>query len=96
LKVGFFIFALLAAYPVAGYVLSGDFTTLELIAFGFACIAFVIVVLKDWRRGLYIALTWLLFEDFIRKFLGNNMAIYFVKDILITRFLGPINAKSRI
>ena len=84
LKVGFFIFALLAAYPVAGYVLSGDFTTLELIAFGFACIAFVIVVLKDWRMGLYIALTWLLFEDFIRKFLGNNMAIYFVKDILIT------------
>jgi hypothetical protein len=27
-------------------------------------------------------LTWLLFEDFARKYLGNNMAIYFAKDVL--------------
>jgi hypothetical protein len=26
---------------------------------------------------------WLLFEDFARKFLGNNMAIYFAKDFLL-------------
>jgi glycosyltransferase involved in cell wall biosynthesis len=25
---------------------------------------------------------WLLFEDFARKYLGNNMAIYFAKDVL--------------
>src|SRR2546429_6484126 len=31
-------------------------------------------------RSLF--LTWLLFEDFARKFLGNNMAIYFAKDFL--------------
>jgi hypothetical protein len=84
LTAGFFIFALLAAYQVAGYIIGGNFTSLELIAFGFGCFAFVIVVLKDWRRGLYVAFAWLLFEDFSRKFLGNNMAIYFVKDVLIT------------
>jgi len=27
-------------------------------------------------------LTWLLFEDFARKYLGNNMAIFFAKDAL--------------
>lgn len=28
-------------------------------------------------------MSWLLFEDFVRKFLGNNMAIYFGKDLLV-------------
>jgi len=39
-------------------------------------------ILVDWRNGLYFFLTWLLFEDFARKYLGNNMAIYFAKDVL--------------
>jgi hypothetical protein len=84
LTVGFYVFAIIAAYPIAGYVLNSDFASLELIAGCLACSAFVIVVLKDWRSGLYIALAWLLFEDFSRKFLGNNMVVYFVKDILIS------------
>jgi hypothetical protein len=52
---------------------------------GLACLAgaLVIFMLKDWRTGLYLFLAWLLFEDFARKFLGNNMAIYFVKDFLV-------------
>ena len=32
---------------------------------------------------VYLFLSWLLFEDFARKFLGNNMAIYFAKDFLV-------------
>ena len=32
---------------------------------------------------MYFFLTWLLFEDFARKFLGNNMVIYFAKDFLL-------------
>jgi len=39
-------------------------------------------VLSNWRNGLYFFLIWLLFEDFARKYLGNNMAIYFAKDVL--------------
>src|SRR5260370_1608220 len=39
-------------------------------------------MLNSWRNGLYFFLTWLLFEDFARKYLGNNMAIYFAKDVL--------------
>jgi hypothetical protein len=45
--------------------------------------ACVVAMLNNWRTGLYLFLTWLLFEDFARKFLGNNMAIYFAKDFLV-------------
>ena len=45
--------------------------------------AIVIVVINSWRSGLYFFLAWLLFEDLARKFLGNNMAIYFAKDTLL-------------
>jgi hypothetical protein len=39
--------------------------------------------MKTWRVGLYAFLIWLVFEDLPRKFLGNNMAIYFAKDALL-------------
>jgi hypothetical protein len=31
-------------------------------------------------------LVWLLFEDLVRKYLGNNMALYFGKDVLVAVF----------
>jgi hypothetical protein len=39
-----------------------------------------IAILNDWRRGLYVFVTWILFEGFVRKYLGNDMAAYFAKD----------------
>jgi len=39
--------------------------------------------LTDWRSGVYLFLTWLLFEDLVRKYMGNSMYIYFGKDALI-------------
>jgi hypothetical protein len=39
--------------------------------------------LLDWRSGVYFFLPWLLFEDLIRKYLGNSMYVYFGKDVLI-------------
>ncbi len=43
----------------------------------FAGGAVVVAILNDWRRGLYILLGWIVFEDLVRKYLGNNMAIFF-------------------
>src|SRR5438034_6605553 len=40
------------------------------------------VVLANWRTGIYFFLTWLLVEDLPRKFLGNDMRLYFAKDVL--------------
>ncbi len=40
-------------------------------------------VAREWRNGVYIFFAWLLFEDMVRKYMGNNMLIYFGKDILV-------------
>lgn len=79
---GFLVFFIVASYKAAGYVIADDMTGLSYIAMGFIGCAFIVAMLNDWRNGLYIFLAWLLFEDFARKFLGNNMAIYFAKDVL--------------
>ncbi len=79
---GFLIIFAVAAYKSANYVIAGDMTGLAFVALAFAGCAFIVVMLNNWRNGLYFFLTWLLFEDFARKYLGNNMAIYFAKDVL--------------
>src|SRR5215475_793876 len=73
---------LVLAYEAAGFILAGDTTGLIYIGLALLVAAFVISMLNNWRRGLYIFLVWLLFEDLARKFLGNNMIIYFAKDFL--------------
>ncbi len=80
---GFFVLAFLAAYKVAGDIIADDLSGLAYIAMFFVGGAGVIAILQDWRRGLYFFLAWLLLEDFVRKFLGNNMAIYFAKDFFL-------------
>jgi hypothetical protein len=60
--------------------------------------AIIIAILNNWRNGVYFFLSWLLFEDFVRKFLGNNMAIFFAKDFLALvvyiSFLAAIRRKE--
>jgi len=80
---GLFVAGAYAAYEAAQYVINDDMTGL---AYGAMCIvggAVVVAILNNWRNGVYLFLSWLLFEDFARKFLGNNMAIYFAKDFLV-------------
>jgi hypothetical protein len=79
---GFFLFMVLAAYQASRFILSGDTASLILAALFFSFAVIVVAMLNDWRNGLYFFLVWLLFEDFARKYLGNNMAIYFGKDLL--------------
>jgi hypothetical protein len=73
---------LLLAYEAAQLVLEGDVSTLVMSGMLFVGLAIVVTILNDWRRGLYLLLAWILFEDLFRKYLGNNMAIFFTKDIL--------------
>ncbi len=37
-------------------------------------------ILKNWRRGVYCFVAWIVVEDLIRKYLGNNMIVFFAKD----------------
>src|SRR5712692_623201 len=72
-----------AAWVVAGWIVSGSSSELLMGGLGLTALAIVIAILEDWRRGLYLFFVWLLFEDLARKYLGNNMYIYFGKDVLV-------------
>lgn len=80
---GFIALFIVTVYKASGYVIAGDMSGLVYVALLFIGSAFVVAMLNSWRNGLYFFLAWLLFEDFARKFLGNNMAIYFAKDVLV-------------
>lgn len=58
---------------------------LYLIVAGIGCVGTVValVVLRDWRSGLFIFLIWIMFEDLIRKYAGNSLSIFFAKDIVV-------------
>lgn len=73
---GFFGFAMLAAF-VFSYFITSDFNGLAILTVIAAGTAVFVVIMKNWRHGLYAVIVWLLFEDMVRKYLGNNMAIFF-------------------
>ena len=75
--------ALGAAWLVSQFVVNSDWTSLGLAFGALAGVAVAVKVLNDWRQGLYIFFGWLFFEDLVRKYLGNNMIVYFAKDFLV-------------
>ena len=83
-----------AAYKAAESILADDISTLAFVAIIFVAGAVTVAILNDWRRGLYLLFAWILFEDFVRKYLGNNMAIYFAKDgLAIVLYLSFFRAR---
>src|ERR1700678_4684377 len=81
--IGVLIIGLWVAYVLGSKIAAEDFRTLEYAGLVIAASAIAITILRDWRKGFYMFLIWLLFEDLVRKYLGNNIAIYFAKDILV-------------
>ena len=71
------------AYIFAQYVVSNDVIGLAYVALLCLGAIFAVAIINNWRTGVYCFLVWLLFEDLARKYLGNNMAIYFAKDALV-------------
>ncbi|MGH9730975.1 MAG: hypothetical protein ACRD4A_04690, partial [Candidatus Acidiferrales bacterium] len=82
ISVVLFLFSILAAWQAAQWISTGQTKMLIFAGMGFVLCAIALTILKSWRMGFYLFIVWLLFEDLIRKYLGNNMAIYFAKDIL--------------
>jgi hypothetical protein len=73
---------LLAAWTVGGWLAHGQTKLLVFAALGFVLLVIAFTILHNWRAGFYFFIVWLLIEDLIRKYLGNNMAIFFAKDCL--------------
>ncbi len=79
----FLVAAALGAYLVSGYVINDDLVGLVMLALPFGLLVVVAPMLRNWRTGAYVFLSWLMFEDIVRKYMGNNMAIFFCKDVLV-------------
>lgn len=79
---GLFVIGIWLAWQVGGKIVGGDLEGIVFGALGFgACVA-AFTILRNWRSGFYLFLVWLLFEDLARKYLGNNLALFFGKDVL--------------
>lgn len=76
------ICGLYAAWKIGHWISDGNFQELVYSAVALAVCAIAVTIARNWRSGFYLFLVWLVFEDLVRKYLGNNMTIYFAKDVL--------------
>ncbi|MGH9775201.1 MAG: hypothetical protein ACRD50_09675 [Candidatus Acidiferrales bacterium] len=83
ITVAVFAAGLLGAWYAGHWIAGEQLGTLELAVAAIAVVAVSVSILRNWRSGFYLFLIWLLFEDLVRKYQGNNMAIYFAKDVLV-------------
>lgn len=65
------------------WIAGGDAQRLVLAVLGSLVVIIAVITTYHWRTGISLFLVWLVFEDLPRKYLGNNMAIYFAKDLLV-------------
>jgi len=70
-------------WTLTGWILEGASGTVVLTGLGLAVAAITLAILNNWRLGFYLFLLCILFEDLARKYMGNNMAIFFAKDVLV-------------
>src|SRR6266849_2112459 len=62
---------------------TGALQSVLLLAAAVAALVVAGTIFTNWRTGVYCLLIWLLFEDLVRKYMGNNMYVYFGKDVLV-------------
>jgi hypothetical protein len=77
-----FLVGIWGAWQVGGKIVGGDLEGIVFAGLGLAACVVGFTILRNWRTGFYLFFVWLLFEDLARKYLGNNLALFFGKDIL--------------
>jgi hypothetical protein len=75
--------AIFLAYEMGQWVLGNGIKGLGLHIAMLAGVAAALAILVRWRSGILLFLGWLTFEDLVRKYMGNDMYVYFVKDALL-------------
>jgi hypothetical protein len=73
----------LAAYVFADLIIEANLLTLSYVGLAVLGLVALLAILKNWRAGVYCFVAWIAAEDLIRKYLGNNMILYFGKDFLV-------------
>ncbi|HEV2523212.1 MAG TPA: hypothetical protein VGT24_12590 [Candidatus Acidoferrales bacterium] len=77
-----FIIILLSSWFAAQLALGSGISDLLFIVIPVVFVIFLFFVVKNWRTGIWLLFGWLLLEDLMRKYMGNNMAVYFGKDVI--------------
>jgi hypothetical protein len=77
-----FVLSLWVAWRVGGRIAANDLRSVVYLGLGCAACVIAVTILRKWRSGFYLFLVWLLFEDLVRKYMGNNMVLFFAKDVL--------------
>lgn len=80
---GFFILSMCLALGIGVKIADDDFRTLAYGALIFAGCVVAATALRNWRTGFYMFLVWLMFEDLVRKYMNNELVLFFGKDILL-------------
>ncbi len=93
--------AIFLAYEMGQWMLGEGIRGLGLHVGELIGIAVALAVLVRWRMGILLFLFWLTFEDLFRKYLGNLMMIYFVKDVLLAVvyaafFVGVMRGREKL
>jgi len=87
---------LAVTWELATWIVAGQDKLLFFAGIGIAVVAATVHIFNNWRSGFYIFVAWLMFEDLARKFLGNNMIIFFAKDFLVAViYIACLIAKRR-
>ena len=89
------------AWKTGHWISDGNFQELIYSAVALVICAIAVTIARNWRSGFYLFLVWLIFEDLVRKYLGNNMTIYFAKDALagltyISLFLAVREGRAKV
>jgi hypothetical protein len=95
---GLVLFLILVALfvSVLTWILTGASQLVILSGMGIALVFIGMAIARDWRSGVYAFIACLLFEDLARKYLGNNLLLFFGHDVLaIATFVSLLAAKAR-
>jgi hypothetical protein len=78
-----FVLGLSLAWELGGKLADGDMQSITFIVLGFIGCAVIVTTLRNWRTGFYLFFVWMMFEDLVRKYMGNNLGLFFGKDIVL-------------
>ena len=80
--IGFVAVAFLSAFYLGRTIIAEDYRELALaLVFAVGSLS-TVFILREWRLGVVLFFVWAVFEDLLRKYLGNNMLVYAVKDVV--------------
>jgi hypothetical protein len=81
--IGLFLLSLWLAWEVGGKIAADDERPLVIGVLVLAACMVSTIILRNWRTGFYLFFVWMMFEDLLRKYMGNDLALFFGKDVLL-------------